>query len=163
MSARREKSPWRSAAFTVRALVVALFAAVGAQSLSAAEMQAGAAQVDITPPPGLPMYGFFNRITKHEVSTGTLDPLYARVLVLQAGEKRLALVTLDLGRTFNEAWLERLREAAREGSHVDALIVTASHTHSGPNILDVYPDGHPPAWEDEALEKIAGAIHGASL
>jgi neutral ceramidase len=147
----------------VLAACLALLPAFAAPRLCAAQIQAGAAQVDITPPPGLPMYGYFNRITGHQVSSGTLDPLYARVLVLQAGEKRLALVTLDLGRTFNEAWLERLREAAREGSHVDALIVTASHTHAGPNILDVYPDGHPPAWEDEALEKITGAIHGASL
>ena len=140
-----------------------LLAALAAPSLSAAPIQAGVAQVDITPPPGLPMYGYFNRITNHQVSSGTLDPLYARVLVLQAGEKRLALVTLDLGRTFSEPWIERLRAAAREGSHVDALIVTASHTHSGPNILDVYPDGRPPAWEDEALGKIADAIHRAAL
>jgi neutral ceramidase len=141
-----------------RALCVALFAAIGAPSLSAAQMLAGAAQVDITPPPGLPMYGFFNRITRHQVSSGTLDPLYARVLVLQAGEKRLALVTLDLGRTFNEAWLDRLRAAARTESRIDALVVTASHTHSGPNILDEYPGGRPPPWEDAALEKISSTI-----
>jgi hypothetical protein len=158
MSARREKSPWRATACTVRALLVAVFAGIGAQSLAAAEMRAGAAQVDITPPPGLPMYGFFNRITKHQVSSGTLDPLYARVLVLQAGEKRLALVTLDLGRTFNEAWLDRLRAAARTESQIDALVVTASHTHSGPNILDEYPGGRPPPWEDAALEKISSTI-----
>jgi neutral ceramidase len=140
-----------------------LLPALAAPRLCAAQIQAGAAQVDITPPPGLPMYGYFNRITNHQVASGTLDPLYARILVLQAGEKRLALVTLDLGRTFNEPWLERLRAAAREGSHVDALIITASHTHSGPNILDVYPDGRPPAWEDEALGKIAAAIQKAAL
>jgi hypothetical protein len=109
------------------------------------------------------MYGFFNRITKHQVATGTLDPLFARVLVLQAGEKRLALVTLDLGRVFNDAWLDRLRSVARTESHIDAMVVTASHTHSGPNILDVYPDGHPPSWEDTVLEKIASEIHQVSL
>lgn len=162
MSAQPERSPRSAAALAVLALGVAMIASLAAPSLSAAEMQAGVAQVDITPPPGLPMYGFFNRITKHQVSSGTLDPLYARVLVLQAGEKRLALVTLDLGRTFNEAWLDRLRQAARTESGVDALIVTASHTHSGPNILDVYPGGRPPPWEDEALQKISGAIHQAT-
>ncbi|HTU03468.1 MAG TPA: neutral/alkaline non-lysosomal ceramidase N-terminal domain-containing protein [Candidatus Sulfotelmatobacter sp.] len=130
---------------------------------SAAAIQAGVAQVDITPPPGLPMYGFFERIVNHRVATGTLDPLYARALVLQAGEKRLALVALDLGRTFNEPSLARLRAMAREGSRVDALVVTASHTHSGPNILDEYPGGGPPAWESVAIDKIAGAIHRAAL
>jgi neutral ceramidase len=139
-------------------LALALLAA----PLAGAGLQAGATQVDITPPPGLEMYGFFNRIKEHQVATGTLDPLYARVLVLQADQRRLALVTLDLGRTFNEAWLERLRAAVRADSRVDALIVVASHTHSGPNILDVYPEGRPPAWEDATLEKVARAVHDAA-
>lgn len=140
-----------------------LLPALAAPALRAEPIQAAANQVDITPPPGLEMYGFFNRIKEHRVATGTLDPLYARVLVLQAGGKRLALVTLDLGRTFNEEWLGRLRARVREESRVDALIVAASHTHSGPNILDVYPGGRPPAWEDAALDKIAGAVHQAAL
>src|SRR5262249_17442785 len=70
--------------------------------LHAVTLKAAVAKVDITPPPGLVMYGFFDRIQQNKVSTGTLDPLFARVLLLQAGEKRLAVVTLDLGRTFNE-------------------------------------------------------------
>src|SRR5215472_17765196 len=84
---------------------------------SAANLQAGVAQVDITPPSGLPMYGYFDRLTKHQVSTGTLDPLYARVLVLEAVGKRVAFVTLDLGRTFDDSWLDRLRTAAKQTSH----------------------------------------------
>ena len=133
-----------------------------AAPLATAGLEAGASQVDITPPPGLEMYGFYNRITEHKHATGTLDPLYARVLVLQAADHRLALVTLDLGRTFNEAWLQRLRDAAKAESGVDALIVTASHTHSGPNILDIYPDNRPPEWEEAALTRISGAIHDLS-
>jgi hypothetical protein len=133
-----------------------------AAPLAAAGLEAGASQVDITPPPGLEMYGFYNRITEHKHATGTLDPLYARVLVLQAAGQRLALVTLDLGRTFNEAWLQRLRDVAKAESGVGALIVTASHTHSGPNILDIYPNNRPPEWEETALTRISGAIHELS-
>jgi neutral ceramidase len=129
-----------------------------AEPLSASGLEAGATQVDITPPPGLEMYGFFNRIKEHRGATGTLDPLFARILVLQAADQRLAVVTLDLGRTFNEAWLQRLRETARAESGVGALVVTASHTHSGPNILDVYPDNRPPEWEETALTRISGAL-----
>lgn len=130
---------------------------------AAAKLEAGVEQADITPPAGQPMYGYFDRITKHQVASGTLDPLYARVLVLQAAGKRVALVTLDLGRTFDESWLDRLRREAGTASHIDEMIVTASHTHSGPNILDVYPDGHAPAWQSAAFDKIAGAIHRAVL
>lgn len=158
------KSPLHNTLASIaRAICCVLLAAMIGPRLAAADMLAGAAQIDITPPVGLPMYGFFNRITKHQVASGTLDPLYARVLVLQADGKRLALVTLDLGRVFNDAWLERLRSAARMESHIDALVVAASHTHSGPNILDVYPDGRPPSWEDTVLEKISAEIHEVML
>ena len=130
--------------------------------VSAAQLEAAVAQVDITPPTGLPMYGYLDRLTHNQLSAGTLDPLYARVLVLQAGRKRMAVVTLDLGRTFNESWLDLLRSEAREASQINGLIVTASHTHSGPNILDDYPDGHLPAWQSVTLDKVAAAIHQAT-
>ena len=58
-------------------------------------LKGGVARVEITPQIGLPMYGYRNRSGP---SQGVLDPLYARVLALEAGETRLAIVTLDLAR-----------------------------------------------------------------
>ena len=140
-------------------------AAVGiflASSCYAVTLKAAVAKIDITPPPGLAMYGFFDRIQENKLSTGTLDPLFARVLVLEAGEKRLALVTLDLGRTFNENELAQLRQDVKRAAGVSYLIVTASHTHSGPNLLDQYPGDRPPQWESSALKKVAGAVSEAA-
>ena len=111
--------------------------------------------MDITPPPGLPMYGYFDRT---QPSKGTLDPLYARVLVLEAEGKRLALVTLDLGRVFGPSSLAGLRERLAKTSGISLLLITASHTHSGPNIVDEYPSSRPPSWESADLDKIAGAV-----
>jgi neutral ceramidase len=128
----------------------------------AATFKAAVAKADITPPPGVPMYGFLDRLKDHKFSTGTLDPLYARVLVIEAGNKRLALITLDLGRTFNQAELVQLRERVRKSAQISYLLVTASHTHSGPNILDRYPDDRPPAWETNALDKIVTAVSEAA-
>ncbi|MGH9446016.1 MAG: hypothetical protein ACRD3O_09840, partial [Terriglobia bacterium] len=99
-----------------------------ASPLIGATLKAGVARVDITPPPGLPMYGFFDRIKNNRLSTGTLDPLYARVLVLEVGKRRLALVTLDLGRTFGQPLLDELRQAVSQRYRISFLIVTASHT-----------------------------------
>src|SRR5208282_4809818 len=110
---------------------------------------------DITPPAGVPMWGYTLRD-----STGTLDPLYARVLVLEVGEKRLALVDLDYGRTFGLASIERIRASARESSGISYVLVHATHTHAGPVIMDEYASG-PPAWEAEAIEKIGKAIQEA--
>jgi neutral ceramidase len=124
---------------------------------NAGDMKAGVAKVDITPPLGTHMWGYFDRLKGAE---GTIDPLYARVLVLEAGEKRLAYVDLDLGRTFGPASLESLRKAAKQTSDIDYIIVQAIHTHAGPVILDDYPSG-PPAWETADLGKIEQAIQQA--
>jgi neutral ceramidase len=130
---------------------------VWATSAQAAGLKAGVAKVDITPPPGVLMWGYFDRKTP---ATGTLDPLYARVLVLEAGGKSLAWVDLDLGRTFGPAALARIREAAQKSSGISFVLVQATHTHSGPVIQDEYPSGTPD-WEAAAVDKVIQAIDEA--
>ena len=124
-------------------------------SLPGATLRAGVAKVDITPPAGIPLWGYTLRN-----STGTLDPLYARVLVLEVGDKRLALVALDLGRCFGHDSLQRLRAAVRQSSGITYLLAAASHTHSGPVVQDTYRNGIP-AWELAVLDKIAQAVADA--
>jgi len=115
-------------------------------------LKAAVGKIDITPPPGVRLWGYSDRKSP---ATGTLDPLYARVLVLEADGRSLAVVSVDLGRPFGPASLARLRNATR--ADVNFLIVAATHTHSAPVVQDDYSDG-PPAWESAALEKIAKAI-----
>jgi neutral/alkaline ceramidase-like enzyme len=118
----------------------------------AATLKAGVAKAEITPPLGFRLWGFSDR---KGPAVGILDPLYARVLVLEAGSQRLALVTVDLGRPFGPASLEWLRHTTR--NDVSFIIVAASHTHSGPVVQDEYASGTPD-WEKTALEKIARAV-----
>jgi neutral ceramidase len=142
----------------VRVMLVVAAAVFASGCLYGAAFRAGVAKADITPAGGEPLWGFEDRL---KPATGTLDPLYARVLVVEAGGKRLALVTLDLGRSFGPASLERLREAAKRSSGIDYLLVAASHTHSAPVIQDEYKNGTP-GWEQAALEKIEKAIQEAA-
>jgi hypothetical protein len=125
-------------------------------------MKAGAAKVDITPPLGLKMYGYGGR---KEGATGILDPLYARVLVLEAGDQRVGMVVCDLGRPFAPAWIERLRRDAKEKYGISYVVQAAIHTHAGPEITDDYPPLQGPDWETPVLEKIENALgeaeHGA--
>jgi neutral ceramidase len=144
-----------SSIFVIFTLLLFLTLALPGQ---AAEMKAGTAKVDITPPLGTHMWGYFDRLGG---ATGVIDPLYARVLVLEAGDKRLAYVDLDLGRTFGPNSLDHLRAAVKQESRIDDLIVQATHTHAGPVIMDEYPDG-PPAWETEDLDRIESAIRDAA-
>ena len=124
----------------------------------AATLRAGVAKVDITPATHEIMWGFEDRLTP---AASTLDPLYARVLVLEAGQKRLGIVTLDLGRSFGPASVERLKASARRTSGISCLLLAASHTHSAPVIRDENPNG-PPEWERVALDKIEHAIEEAA-
>ncbi len=140
------------------ALGVALLIVCAAGLARSATLKAGVAKIDITPPPGLPLWGFANRKAP---ATGTRDPLYARVLVLEAGDTRLALVALDLGRAFGPASMARLREEAAKTSGISYVLAVASHTHSAPVIADVY-ESEPPPWESGTIESIVKAIGVAS-
>lgn len=135
-----------------------LVACLQASVAHAATLRAGVAKVDITPATHEIMWGFEDRLSP---AASTLDPLYARVLVLQAGKTKVALVTLDLGRSFGPASIDRLKQSARRTSGISCLLIAASHAHSAPIIRDEYKDG-PPAWERSALEKIEHAIEDAA-
>src|SRR5271170_4699675 len=54
--------------------------------------QAGLAEIDITPPIGYRMAGYFDE----RLSTGTHDPLKAKAIVLRQGRRQVALVFCDL-------------------------------------------------------------------
>jgi neutral ceramidase len=135
--------------------LIAGFLILTTVTLQGATLKAGVVKVDITPPCGVPMWGYELR-----EATGTLDPLYARVLVLEVGENRLALVALDLGRSFGPGTTQEIRETVRKSAAISYVIFVASHAHAGPVVKDVYPDGRP-AWETASVTKITKAIEEA--
>ena len=65
---------------------------VSPASAPAQSLQVGAAEVDITPPIGYRMAGYF----KERLSTGIHDPLHANAIVLRQGSEQIALVACDL-------------------------------------------------------------------
>jgi hypothetical protein len=122
--------------------------------------QAGGVVVDVTPPAGYPMWGYAAR--KDAPCLGVLDPLKARVLVLDAGGQRLALVSLDLGRAPTRASMETIRARARKEAGVATLFVVASHTHSGPVLeLDNWPTPKT-SYVRELEGKLADAVAEAA-
>jgi len=140
--------------FPVFCLFAMLFSAAG----FGGSLKAGAAKRDITPQTGLKMYGYEVRKSG---ATGVLDPLYARTLVLEAGNKRFALVVLDLGRVFANSWIEQLRRDVKRSSGIDYVLVAATHTHSGPDPTDQFPAANEPDWGTPILRRVANAIDEA--
>lgn len=95
-------------------------------------MLAGIGTRDITPEPGVPMWGYSDRSGP---STGALDALRSQALVLQAADTRVAVVTMDLGRVPARPAMDRIRKRAADNG-VPHVIFTASHTHGGPVLED---------------------------
>jgi neutral ceramidase len=138
-------------------LVLALLVPAAA---SGAELKAGIARVEITPSTFMPMYGYANR--KCGPANGTHDPLFAKVLVLEAGDSRMALVTTDLGSLVSD----NLRRDVASRLGIPVLLLSASHTHSAPAFL---PFGSAPVSDDvsraylaEIERKIFGAVEAAT-
>ena len=91
-------------------------------------LQAGVAEVTITPPVGVELagYGF-------GPSVGVLQDLRAQALVLSQGTTSLALITVDL-LMVGEAFVAQVRErvAAITGIPGSHVLIAASHSHSAP-------------------------------
>ena len=128
--------------------------------MSASDPGAAVAKLDITPPVGHQLWGLALRAGP---STGMLDPLYARVLVLKSDISSLAIVALDLGRTFGDEQMADLRARVKAESGIDHVIFAASHTHTGPTPLNKkYIKAGSDRWETKALDAIARSINEAS-
>jgi neutral ceramidase len=115
-----------------------VFAAVGvganvdAHAADTTEFRVGAADKDITPPVGIPMWGYGAR---HDLlSKGTLDPLMAKAIVIAAGSDKVALVGIDLGRGPTEAMMKTIRDQIATTAGIKHVLITGSHTHHGPVI-----------------------------
>jgi neutral ceramidase len=94
--------------------------------------QAGFGKRDITPPAGLPMWGYGARHDK--LAEGALDQLWAKAVVIHAGNAKLALVGLDLGRGPTTAMMAKIRRTIFEKAKIEHVLISGSHTHHGPVI-----------------------------
>ena len=98
----------------------------------AQEFRVGVAKRDITPQKPMPMWGYGAR---HDaLSTGVMDPLYAKALVVEAGTDKAAIVTMDLGRGPTAAMMDAIRKDVAEKAGIKHVLVSGSHTHHGPVI-----------------------------
>lgn len=119
------------------------------------QLRAGVARVEVTPTKSMQMYGYSNR--KCGPSNGTHDPLFAKALVLEAGDSRMAIVTMDLGAIVSE----NLRREAAAKLNIPVLLLSVSHDHSAPSFL---PYGSNPQNDAEAaayLSELEGKVFGA--
>jgi hypothetical protein len=90
------------------------------------EFRVGAADKEITPPPGIPMWGYGQRHDKP--SEGTLDPLMAKAIVIAAGDDKVADVGTDLGRGPTEAMMAIIRKNLAEKAGIRHVMISGTRT-----------------------------------
>jgi len=96
------------------------------------KMKVGFGEKVITPPVGTPMAGY----RRAGVSTGVHDDLYARSMAVE-GEDGTAVVLMTLGIiNLGEKFMDRIREEVNKetGIPVKNIVISCTHTHSGPSV-----------------------------
>ncbi|MFO1499667.1 MAG: neutral/alkaline non-lysosomal ceramidase N-terminal domain-containing protein [Verrucomicrobiota bacterium] len=94
-----------------------------------AAVKVGVASVDITPPLGIPLAGYYHE----RGADGVLDPLFSKALVLESGGDQVALVVLDLIGITREV-TDQARASIEQNSGIrgDHVMISATHAHTGP-------------------------------
>ncbi len=102
-----------------------------------AELQVGAASVDITPPKAVALWGQFGL----RLSTKPATPLTANVVALRSGEEQTTFVSMDLLQV-PEVFGRAIRDAvAKKDASIDVekIVLTATHTHTAPVLVPGTP------------------------
>jgi neutral ceramidase len=130
--------------------------------LAQAEFRVGVAQVDITPPLGAPMAGYYS----NRGATGVHDPLHAKAMVIEREGTLVAMVACDLlsipGETAEAARKLIAQDPGIPATHV---MISATHTHMGPVLvmgqIRYNLEGEMRRLGEEYTRQLPGRIHEA--
>ena len=125
---------------------------------------AGAAAVDITPRNSQFLFGY-PHVPRY--STGVHDPLLSSALYLSDGETSLLLIANDVIFVSRQT-TERVRNQIAQQIEVPAanIMITATHTHSGPLTVDMLSseaDQAVPKTDPGYVQRLEGGIVEAAL
>ena len=137
----------RSRALAWALATVGVLSLHAAAALPAAGLTAGASSLEIRLPAGAPLAGYggfprrawipdilrrFPNAFWFNASSGVHDPLRVRALAFESGGLRVLWVSVDLVAVDPKMVAELRSRLADPGGALPTLIVSASHTHSGP-------------------------------
>ncbi len=142
-----QKHFFRLVLLSVSALLIATFFGCATQQTTPrTELRGGVAEIDITPPVGYRLAGYF----EERISTGVHDPLKAKAIVLQHDDQPIAMVFCDLvGVSLNVSTRARALASRKTGIPISHILISATHSHSGP----LFDDTRQKYFHELALEK----------
>lgn len=107
-----------------------VLAAPAAQAAPTPTVRVGVGQADITPPTGSPLGGW---VRADRLGRGVHTRLMAKAIVLQRGDEKVALLSVDLFAAVGGLVKEVADQNADLGYSERNVVVSASHTHAGPS------------------------------
>ncbi|OIN97514.1 hypothetical protein AUJ66_03235 [Candidatus Desantisbacteria bacterium CG1_02_38_46] len=119
---------------------------------------AGASRVDISPPKGTSMMGYFHE----RRSEGVHDPIFSNALVLSDGNKKIAIVSVDLC-ALQLPMTQKIRKIAerKTGIPKNNILIHCTHIHTGPTSVTRLFDRIPyeKEWTEQTfVKKVAESI-----
>ena len=103
--------------------------ALALQTVAAADLRVGAAAVNVNPPDGIPLAGYYSE----RGSAGVFDDIFSKAAVLDDGNMKVALIVCDLISLPRHTVVEARKlievETGIPGAHV---MISATHSHTGP-------------------------------
>ena len=100
-------------------------------------LQAGFARIDVTPMLGIPIRGYY----KPRFAEGVLDELEINALALACGDSKVLILSIDAcGIEQVHDIILRKSVAEATGLPLEAIYLTSTHTHTGPEIESVSDD-----------------------
>ena len=132
---RRELSAGKmllAAMFAAGSLIVSGAESAQKTEPSGVKFSAGYHRIDVTPPLGVPLSGYYSR----RAMAGVLDPLHATCLAFSDGENKAVVVALDNLQVY-ETVIAQMKAAITEktGLPAEAIFIHASHIHTGPAVV----------------------------
>jgi neutral ceramidase len=95
------------------------------------QWRVGFSKRQISPPLGTPLAGYGQMPAR--TAANILDDLFARAIVLDDGTRRIAVVSLDITAVSSPLSQSiRTRAAQQSGIPADAILISATHSHSTP-------------------------------
>jgi len=122
-------------------------------------MKAAAKSIDITPPAGLPMGG---NVRDDDIARGVHDNLFCNVVLLEENGERICFINFDLlGITYETCEAIKNGIMKRAGIQPENVLICATHTHSGPDVLGIFRekiDEGIKKYLNEIIKKVVGEV-----
>jgi neutral ceramidase len=139
--------------------IVAGILVVAGDNAVAQSLRAGAAKVDITPGPDVPLSGPVGGSGK---AANVHDPLFARALAIQDGDVRVVLCVCDVTMIASDLH-DRIRARVQQqtGLPKTHLLVSTTHTHRAPRVVELELGEAHDRYRAGLIDKVAAATAAA--